>query len=184
MPSRKFSTRVKDSLKYEPIRTHKKVKGRKAGELILESDQWVYLFAARYKKVETPFRLIKANNSQSGELIFFLTNIEELSAGEVTEIYKQRWEIEVFFRFMKQEVGLNSLVSLSKNGIQVILYMRLIVAMLILVYKEINEEKSLKYAKFEIEQDILFGIMQDFAMLAKTQPEEFGKPPDFNGLLA
>lgn len=178
-----FVTRLKDKLKYEPIRTHKQVKGRKAGKLTLVADQWVYLFAARYKKVETPFRLIQAYNTKTGEPITFLTNIEELSASEIAEIYKQRWDIEVFFRFLKQELGLNSLVSLNKNGIQVMIYMRLIVALLVLVYKEINQEKSLRYAKFEMAQDILFGIMQDFAQIAKKRPEWLEHPPDFNGLL-
>ena len=80
-------------------------------------------------------------------------------------------------------MGLNSLVSLNENGIQVMIYMRLIVAMLVLVYREINNEKSLRYATFEVEQDILAGIMKDFLLVERNMPELRGKPPDFNGLL-
>ena len=42
------------------------------------------------------------------------------------------------FRFIKQELNVSHLVSLNKNGIEVMLYMTLIVAMLILIYKHAN----------------------------------------------
>lgn len=45
---------------------------------------------------------------------------------------------EVFFRFLKQELNLSHLVSLNQNGIQVMLYMTLILAMLLLIYKKAN----------------------------------------------
>ena len=44
----------------------------------------------------------------------------------------------MFFRFLKQELNVSHLVSLNKNGITVILYMTLIVAMLVLIYKKQN----------------------------------------------
>lgn len=44
----------------------------------------------------------------------------------------------MFFRFLKQELNVSHLVSLNKNRIQVMLYMTLIVAMLVLIYKKAN----------------------------------------------
>lgn len=44
----------------------------------------------------------------------------------------------MLFRFLKQELNLSHLVSLNKNGIQVMLYMTLMVAMLVLIYKKAN----------------------------------------------
>ena len=67
-----------------------------------------------------------------------VTNNFEYSAKEITQAYRRRWDIEVFFRFIKQELNVSHLVSLNKNGIQVMLYMTLIVAMLILIYKNAN----------------------------------------------
>ena len=57
---------------------------------------------------------------------------------QLADWYKQRWDIEVFFRFLKQELNVSHLVSLNRNGIQVILYMTLIVAMMVLIYKKAN----------------------------------------------
>ena len=67
--------------------------------------------------------------------MFFVTNIIDLSAAEICEVYKMRWDIEVFFRFLKQEFNLKHLVSRNENGIKVMLYMTLITAMLLLFIK-------------------------------------------------
>lgn len=93
----------------------------------------------REELVEEPFRLIviQSKNDESKEF-WFITNDTELSARQVADTYRRRWDIEVFFRFIKQELNVSHLVSLNPNGIQVMIYMTLIVAMLILIYKHAN----------------------------------------------
>ena len=93
----------------------------------------------RQELVDTPFRLVVVESKlEQGKKYWFLTNDFELSAKEIAQAYRRRWDIEVFFRFIKQELNVSHLVSLNKNGIQVMLYMTLIVAMLVLVYKKAN----------------------------------------------
>ena len=93
----------------------------------------------REEKVENRFRLVVIKNKEQSEKYFwFITNDFELSAKEVADYYRRRWDIEVFFRFIKQELNVSHLVSLSKNGMEVMIYMTLIVAMLILIYKKTN----------------------------------------------
>lgn len=120
--------------------------------LILLKDSEVYLYTGKpinnkrgnlhYKEelIEVPFRLIVAQSKDEPDKEFwFITNEFKLSAKDVTDAYRRRWDIEVFFRFIKQELNVSHLVSLNKNGIEVMLYMTLIVAMLILIYKQANE---------------------------------------------
>ena len=93
----------------------------------------------REEKVENRFRLVVIKNKEQSEKYFwFITNDFELTAKEVADYYRRRWDIEVFFRFIKQELNVSDLVSLSKNGIEVMIYMTLIVAMLVLIYKKAN----------------------------------------------
>jgi transposase len=93
----------------------------------------------REEKVENRFRLVIVKNKEQSEKYFwFITNDFELSAKEVADYYRRRWDIEVFFRFIKQELNVSHLVSLSKNGMEVMIYMTLIVSMLILIYKKNN----------------------------------------------
>jgi IS4 transposase len=93
----------------------------------------------REELMNYPFRLIIAESkSEEGKQYWFLTNDFNCSAKEIAQAYRRRWDIEVFFRFLKQELNVSHLVSLNKNGIQVILYMTLIAAMMILIYKKAN----------------------------------------------
>jgi len=121
------------------------------GSLTLLKDNMVYLYTGvpinnkkgnlhyRQELVEVPFRLIITHYiNEPGKQFWFITNNFDLSAQEITDAYRRRWDIEVFFRFIKQELNVSHLISLNKNGIKVMLYMTLIVAMLILIYKHSN----------------------------------------------
>ncbi|SDG86417.1 IS4 family transposase [Chitinophaga filiformis] len=89
--------------------------------------------------VDTHFRLVVVKSKTDEDKIFwFLTNDFQLSAKDIAQAYRRRWDIEVFFRFLKQELNVSHLVSLNQNGIQVMLYMTLIVAMMVLIYKKAN----------------------------------------------
>jgi len=120
------------------------------GESVLLKDSKVQLYTGvpvnnkrgnkhyRQELVDSPFRLIIVEGKLEGKKYWFLTNDFELSAAEIAQAYRRRWDIEVFFRFLKQELNVSHLVSLNRNGIQVMLYMTLIVAMLLLIYKKAN----------------------------------------------
>jgi IS4 transposase len=95
----------------------------------------------REELVERPFRLvIVKSKAEEGKEYWLLTNDFNLSAKEIAQNYRRRWDIEVFFRFLKQELNVSHLVSLNKNGLQVMLYMTLITSMLILIYKKGNKQ--------------------------------------------
>lgn len=119
----------------------------------------------REEKVETDFRLVVIKNEKIGKEFWFITNEFELSAKEISDYYRKRWDIEVFFRFMKQELNLSHLVSLNKNGIQVMVYMTMIASMLLLIYKKAND-LGYKTAKRRIAmelRDMITAILIVFA---------------------
>jgi hypothetical protein len=128
------------------------------GNLEILSDQLVYL---RNKKNQysIPLRLIVTRKTaKNKEEIFFLTNRNDLQAIEVIHIYKKRWDIEVFFRFIKQELNFSHFLSTNINGIKVVLYMTLILAMLILVYKKLNNlgyKTAVRRFKIELDELIM-----------------------------
>jgi hypothetical protein len=93
----------------------------------------------RQKLEDEIFRIIRFRPKDGKEDIILITNILNFRAETIALMYRHRWDIEVFFRFLKQEVNFSHFISLSDNGIQVILYMTLITAMLIMIYKQENE---------------------------------------------
>ena len=147
-----FICRVKENRKYVELDSFvTENQDLDLGESTLIRDSKVQLYTgipiknkkgkiySREKLVDTPFRLVVVESKlEEGKKYWFLTNDFKLSAKEIAQAYRRRWDIEVFFRFIKQELNVSHLVSLNKNGIQVMLYMTLIVAMLVLVYKKAN----------------------------------------------
>lgn len=147
-----FIARAKENRKYAELESL--IDGDQnlnLGELTLIKDSRAYLYTGkainnkkgnvhyREELAETPFRLIVAKTkTEEAKEFRFISNEFNLSAKEIAEAYRKRWDIEVFFRFIKQELNVSHLVSLNKNGIEVMLYMTLIVAMLILIYKKAN----------------------------------------------
>lgn len=104
------------------------------------------------------FRVIRFRPPGKDEDIVLITNIIDLSADEIAAIYRLRWDIEVFFRFIKQELNFSHFLSLNENGIQVMLYMTLITAMLIMIYKKENEtgyKTAVRRICIELEELIL-----------------------------
>ncbi len=129
-------------------------KGKDIGELTLISSQIVHLYGKPRNDPENQYCLIIAERKEKivttppnnkGRIrkkentFYFFTNNLELSPKEIADIYKQRWDIEVFFRFIKQELNASHFLSVSENGIKVMLYMTLIASMLLLLYKKIND---------------------------------------------
>ena len=130
-------------------------------ELHLLSDQRVYLYRDGKKRLEQPFRLIRATSKTRGQQLLFLTNLVDVSAYMIAYIYRQRWQIETFFRFMKQEMNLTHFVSHNANAIQVVLYCTLIAAMLVLVYRKRNQISSYRRAKIQFFKELQASVILD-----------------------
>ena len=105
--------------------------------LTVLKDMRVHLYKTGNNVVEYPFRLLITQNEKEKKFLF-LTNRFDLSCEEIINIYRHRWDIEVFFRFIKQELNFRHFISVNENGIRILLYMTMIRTMLILIYKKIN----------------------------------------------
>jgi len=171
---------------------------RNLGELMLISSQVVNLYGKRHVDKENKYRLIVAERKEKIDttppnnkghvkkkenIFYFITNDLELSQKEIADIYKQRWDIEVFFRFIKQELNASHFLSVSDNGIKVMLYMTLIASMLLLLYKKIND-LGYKTAKrrftIELWEALITIIVKecggDPALMNKTYFRKFAVP--------
>jgi len=130
-----FVTRIDPGAIYEVVESFELEKNLVVGNLTIKKDDLVILFDKHHKK-SRPFRLIQTEDSKGKEL-WFITNLLEDKINTIVEIYKKRWDIEVFFRFLKQELNFKHIFSTKINGLQIMLYMTMIVSMLILVYKKL-----------------------------------------------
>lgn len=116
-----FVTRLNDKANYRVIKNNSTA-GLNNVDLEILEDSIVELGSRDIQWIKEEFRLIKARNKITGKELIFLTNLDNLSAMEVTEIYKMRCDIEVFFKFIKQYLNTKHFLSRDINGIKVIFY--------------------------------------------------------------
>jgi transposase len=147
--------------------------------LNIYSDTWVYLYTER-GRAKHPVRCIRAKIKASGEEIVFVSNIKDISCVEITELYKMRWDIEVFFKFLKQDLNFSHLINRSENGIRIMLYMTMIASILLLVYKAQNNLKGYKIMKQQFVQDIEKFITIDIVIMCGGDPSKAGKILNIN----
>jgi hypothetical protein len=133
-----FVTRLHVGAKHLVVEDYNTQEPISVNNLTVIKDQRVKLYRAGANIVDHSFRLIQTVDKK-GIPFWFLSNRLDLTSEEIIHIYKRRWDIEVFFRFIKQELNFTHLISVNENGIRIILYMTLILAMLILIYKKIND---------------------------------------------
>jgi hypothetical protein len=158
----KFVTKGKQNLCYKVIKPLTETdKLPETEHLEFVEDNLAHLFAKNKEEIEQEFRVIKAIRKEDGKVLYLITNILELPAEEIAEIYKKRWEIEVFFKFMKQEMNLTHFVCHDQNAIKVMLYCTLIASMLVLAYKQSNEIKSFKIAKIRFFKELHLEIIEE-----------------------
>lgn len=138
----------------------------------IQSDEIGYLSSGSHNKTEHQYRVIKAIIDNSQEQICFVTNILQEDAYTIADWYKQRWEIEVFFKFIKQHLNVKHLVSRDENGIRVMLYMTMILATLIIAYKKINKIKGFKIAKLRFEIELDNEMIKQIVLLCGGDPQK------------
>lgn len=100
-------------------------------------DESIQYRIIRIKFVEP--RLKSASNASHQrkyqDEMLLITNDFESNAMTIAHEYKVRWSIEVFFKFLKQNLSFSHLLSVNMNGIKVMLYMTLIVALLVKIFE-------------------------------------------------
>jgi len=108
-----FVTRMKKNMKYTVLGQQKLSK--KNGVV---SDYQVRLanyYQSRYYPL--PLRLVTVVDPETGEHITFMTNNFALNATTIAELYKSRWQIETFFKWIKQNLKIKSFLGTSKNAV-------------------------------------------------------------------
>lgn len=136
------------------------------------SDEEGFLYKRHNKLTQHPYRVIKASLKKNGEALWLITNLMDEDPYTLAEWYRRRWDIEVFFKFIKQHLSAAHLVSRTENGIKVMIYMTMIVAVLIIAYKKLNGIDSYKIAKLQFEIELENQIIKTIVTLCGGDPRK------------
>jgi hypothetical protein len=130
-----FVTRMKGNTGYKVVRQNKVPQHRH----ILKDDVIELTGVNAYEKCPYPLRRIELDNPDKEETLVFLTNHLKLGASTIAAIYKDRWQIELFFKALKQNLKVKTFVGTSPNAVKIQIWTALI-AMLILRFLQLRSQ--------------------------------------------
>lgn len=107
-----FVTRQKRNAIYRIIERRDVIKSKG-----LTCDQTILLTGTKAETCPFPLRRIGYRDPETGKHYVFLTNNFHLAAKTIADIYKSRWQIELFFKCIKQNLKIKSFVGTSKNAV-------------------------------------------------------------------
>ena len=127
-----FVVRAKDNLRYTWIASREV--GRSTG---LCADQTILLVTPKSKQgYPQRLRRVSFRDPESGLHLVFLTNRFDLPALTVAAIYKQRWQIELFFKWLKQNLTIKHFFGNSGNAIKAQIWTAICTYLLVLIAKK------------------------------------------------
>jgi hypothetical protein len=125
-----FVSRLRDNALFEVLR-EREVPSH--GNIL--EDQVIRLTGAP-GKCSHPLRRVVAVCEDTGEILVFVTNHHRLAASTIAAIYKDRWQIELFFKALKQNLKIKTFVGTSSNAVKTQIWTALI-SMLLLRYLQL-----------------------------------------------
>ena len=145
----------------------------------LRCDQTIRLNSRNAKRdYPDPLRRISYVDPETGQALVFLTNWFALDAILIAQIYRQRWGIETFFRWLKQHLRLRGFFSNSPNGVRVQIWSSLCAHLLVAIAKQ---RKNLPASLYEILQIVSVSSLEQIPfeqLFAKldTRDQQFDIP--------
>jgi len=127
-----FVVRAKDNLKCRRLYSNPKDK-----ETGVRADQIVTLVTQKSKK-GYPERLRRVSfvDQERNKRLVFLTNNFEVPAETVAAVYKQRWQVELFFKWIKQHLRIKSFIGTSANAVKSQIWVALCIYLLVAITKK------------------------------------------------
>lgn len=114
-----FVTRAKDTMRYEVVSTNYNIDDLDG----IVGDQVIHLIGyISEKKYPEDLRLVKFYDAEKDEVISFITNNFELGPLVIANIYRNRWQIETFFKWIKGNLTVKSLWGYSENAVKIHLW--------------------------------------------------------------
>lgn len=127
-----FVTRLKRSIKWTRVVSHPVDKS-----LGLRSDQEILLFSKQSKaKYPKRLRRVSFRDETQDRTLVFLSNNFTFSAETIAALYKARWEIELFFKWIKQNLKVKSFFGTSPNAVKTQIWIAMIVYLILAILKE------------------------------------------------
>lgn len=169
-----FVTRAKDNMNYRRVSSFPKNKNE--GVIYDQSILLNGFYAGQDYPVK--MRRIKYLDVESGKVFIFLTNNFELAATDIAKLYRYRWLIELFFKWIKQHLKVKSFWGQSENAVKTQIWVAICVYTLVAIAKK---KFLLNQSLYEILQVLSISIFEKVPinqLFQETQLQYFKEQDD------
>jgi len=164
-----FVTRLRHDLSIKVIEERSVPQNRN-----IRRDQLISLSSLQgQKECPFPLRRVEVWNPEQQETIVLLTNHLNFGASTISDIYRQRWQIEVFFKTLKQNLKVKTFVGTSENALLIQIWTALI-AMLLLRWLHFLSKKNWSFSNLAV---LLRMNLFTYRDLNDWLSDPFGTPP-------
>jgi IS4 transposase len=116
---------------------------------------------------------VKFFDAENNKMLIFLTNNFDLSAQQIALLYKQRWQIELFFKWIKQHLKVKTFWGITENAVRIQINIAIITYCLVsIIAKDLKINRSI----YEILQIL------SASLLDKTPVNELLMKSDYNNV--
>lgn len=165
-------TRIRGNAKYKVLERREQ-----SNNPAITSDQTIkYSSKQRDRDKLYPIRRIGYRDPETGQRYFFITNHFDWSAQTIADIYKQRWQVELFFKWIKQNLKIKSFLGNSKNAVLTQVLAALCVYLLIAFMKFQSKITQSMQQVIRLLHTNLFSKRDLSGLFEKTKPDKFISP--------
>lgn len=160
-----FVTRAKSVMRYRIIET------MDTNEDDILADQLVMLTGHKSSRLyPKPLRIVQYLDAETNEELTFISNNMDISALDIANIYRNRWQIEVFFKWIKQNMTVKRMWGYSENAVRIHLWTAIISYLLM---AKIKANLQTEYSITEVARILGVSVLAKTPireLLAKDQP--------------
>lgn len=167
-----FVIRTKSNTKYRIIERREK------SSSLIKADWIVKVIGTKADQYTENLRVVKYFDRETGRVFDYYTNNFSLSAQTIADIYKARWDIEIFFKFIKQNLKIKTFFGTSENAVMIQVWTAMI-ALLLVEYMRFRCKSSCSIQQaWRIIKDNVFQRYKIEDILSKWIPPERGLKND------
>lgn len=167
-----FVTRAKSNLQYR--RVYSRPIDKTTG---LRCDQTIMLTGTKPSQgYPIQLRRVKFYDAQHDKLLVFLTNNFDLPALTIAELYRCRWQVELFFKWIKQHLRIKAFFGTSENAVKTQVWIAISVYVLVAILKKRLKSDASLYTILQILSLTLFEKTPLNQLVTNIKPDQEGPP--------
>lgn len=164
-----FIIRAKDNLNFSRVSSvaNKNLNGVLCDQTIRLNGYYAH------KDFPVRMRRIKFYDAENDRVLVFLSNNFELRATEIAQLYKHRWKIELFFKWIKQHLKIKSFWGRSENAVKIQIWIAISVYVLVAIAKKKFQLKQSLYEILQVVSICIFDKVPLHELFAKQIQQNF-----------